>query len=258
MQSRPENGRLFGIVIVNMTNAEQFLEHYGAIERYLRRVYGSKGQYDTFLQLVTKAEKQHTVINYYANDLREYGELRNAIVHNRTPEENAIIAEPHSFVVERMSHIRVMIEHPKKVGDVMTKPVYRASTSDLLYPTAQKMIQQLYTHIPVYDTDGKFAGVLSETAVLRWVGNRVKQNKQLKEDRTIAEIIEWLDVSGNKYNDYEFMPKNAPVLDAKKRFELALNEGRRLGAIFVTKTGKANEPIAGLITAWDFTRLTLD
>ena len=82
-----------------MTNAEQFLEHYAAIERYMRRVYGSPGQYDTFLQLITKAEKQHSIIKYYASDLREYGELRNAIIHNRAPDSNAIIAEPHSFVV---------------------------------------------------------------------------------------------------------------------------------------------------------------
>lgn len=47
------------------------------------------------------------------------------------------------------------------------------------------------------------------------------------------------------------------VLDVKKRFEQALQEGRRLGAIFVTKSGKSSEPIAGMVTAWDLPRLTL-
>ncbi|MCU0667214.1 MAG: CBS domain-containing protein [Patescibacteria group bacterium] len=241
-----------------MTNAEIFLEHYGSLERYLRRVYGSKGQFDTFLQLVTKAEKKNAIVANFANDLREYGELRNAIVHNRVPDKNTIIAEPHSFVVDRIIHIRDMIEHPKKVSSVMTKPVFIATTNDLLYPIAKKMINNIYTHIPIYDEHNNFVGVLSETAILRWIGNRVKHNKQLKSERSINEIIDWLDISGNKFNDYEFIPKNAQVLDVKKRFELALNQGRRLGAIYVTKTGKSTEKIEGVVTAWDFPKLTLD
>lgn len=240
-----------------MTNAEQFLDHYAAIERYLRRVYGSPGQYDTFLQLITKAEKQHSIIKYYSSDLREYGELRNAIIHNRAPDTNSIIAEPHSFVVERMAHIREMIEHPKKIHDVMTQPVFIARTDDLLYPTAKKMLANLYTHVPVYENEA-FLGVLSESAVLRWVGHRVANNKQLVATRKISEIVDWLDQSGNTNNDYEFVPRNTIVLDVKKRFEIALSEGRRLGAVFVTKTGKTSEPIEGVVTAWDFPRLSID
>lgn len=240
-----------------MTNAEQFLEHYAAIERYMRRVYGSPGQYDTFLQLITKAEKQHSIIKYYASDLREYGELRNAIIHNRAPDSSDIIAEPHSFVVERMAHIRAMIEHPTKIKDVMTSPVFTVQTTDLLYPTAQTMLKNIYTHVPVYKND-EFAGVLSESAILRWIGYRVSNNKQLVDTRTLAEIIDWLDESGNKYNDFEFVPRSTIVLDVKKRFEIALLEGRRLGAVFVTKTGKTAEPVEGIVTAWDFPRLSID
>ena len=240
-----------------MTNAEQFLEHYAAIERYMRRSYGSPGQYDTFLQLITKAEKQHSIIKYYASDLREYGELRNAIIHNRAPDSDAIIAEPHSFVVERMAHIRTMIEHPTKIKDVMTSPVFKVSAQDLLYPTAKTMLKNIYTHVPVYN-DEVFVGILSESAILRWVGHRVSNNKQLVATRTIADITDWLDKSGNTYNDYEFVPRSTIVLDVKKRFEIALQEGRRLGAVFVTKTGKMTEPIEGIVTAWDFPRLSID
>lgn len=240
-----------------MSNAEQFLEHYSAIERYLRRTYGSPGQFDTFLQLVTKAEKQQSIIRHYAADLREFGELRNAIVHNRTPDVNAIIAEPHSFVVERMAYIRSNIEHPTKIKDVMTRPVFIATVDDLVYPTAKKMLTSVYTHVPIYN-DGTFVGVLSESAILRWVGHRVAENKQLNTSRKIAEITSWLDQSGNAYNDYEFIPRNTVVLDVKKRFERALLEGRRLGAVFITKTGKGDEPIEGIVTAWDFPKLSID
>lgn len=240
-----------------MTNAQQFIEHYSAVERYLRRTYGAPGQFDTFLQLITKAEVQHAVIRYYAADLREYGELRNAIVHKRAPEDNAIIAEPHSFVVERMRHIRTMIENPLRVGDVMTSPIFTATTDDLVYPTAQKMFQNVYTHVPVYD-DKEFKGVLSESAILRWIGQKVRNDQQLHAKHAIGELVQWLDQSGNKFNDYEFMPKTMNVLDARRRFEIALDQGRRLGAIFITNTGKNTEKVQGIITAWDLPRLTLD
>lgn len=240
-----------------MTNAEQFLQQYSAIERYLRRMYGTQGQFETFLQLITRAEKQHMVIRFYAADLREYGELRNAIVHNRTPEENAIIAEPHSYVVERMAHIREMIEHPIKIRDVMTKPVFTATLDDEVYAIAQKMFKNVYTHVPIYD-EGVFAGVLSESAILRWIGQKITQKTLVNTTHTIGELVAWLDQSGNKFNDFEFIPRNSGILEVRKRFESALEEGRRLGAIFVTQTGKSTEPVLGLVTAWDLPRLVLE
>ena len=156
-----------------------------------------------------------------------------------------------------MAYIRSMIEHPIKIKDVMTSPVFTAAVDDLLYPTAQKMLEEVYTHVPIYDNRA-FVGVLSESAILRWVGHRVGASKQLNASRKIAEVKNWLDVSGNMYNDYEFVPRNTIVLDVKKRFELALLEGRRLGAVFITKTGKADQPIEGIVTAWDFPKLSID
>lgn len=240
-----------------MTNAQTFLDHYAAIERYLRRLYGTREYHESFLQLIAKAEPKNAVVAYYAADLKEYGELRNAIVHKRVPGDGAIIAEPHSFVVERMANIRNMIEHPTKAADVMTKPIYTVTTRDLLYPTAQIMFKNVYTHVPVYDGTA-FVGVLSESAILRWIGQKLSSEEELHVTHTIGELANWLDQSGNKFNDYEFMPQTMIVLDVKKRFEHALADGRRLGAIFITKTGKNTEKILGMITAWDLPKITLD
>ena len=240
-----------------MTNAELFLDHYGAIEKYLRRVYGSKGQYDTFLQLITKAEKKHSVIGYYATDLREYGELRNAIVHNKAPDDNKIIAEPHSYVVDRMGHIRKMIEDPLKLKDIMTSPVFIATSELSIFETAQKMYRNIFTHVPVYD-NGVFVGVLSESALLRWVGYRTEQGKVIDKTNNIKAMIKFLDQPGGKFNDFIFLPKNTLILDVRQYFDTALRQGRRLGAVFVTKTGKNSEPIEGMLTAWDLPRIELD
>lgn len=239
-----------------MTNAEQFLDHYGAIERYLRRTYGSKSVHDTFLQLITKAEVHHSVIAYYANDLREYGELRNAIVHKYAPKEDSIIAEPHSFVVERMAHIRKMIEDPLKIKDVMVKPIQIANINDSIYDVAMNMYKNIYTHVPVYD-DKDFLGVLSESSLLRWTGYQAKKGNTLDTTNKIALMKKFLDVAGNKFNDFEFVPKNMLILDVRDKFEKALYEGRRLGVVFATKTGKNTEHIEGLLTAWDLPKLRL-
>lgn len=193
-----------------MTNAEQFLEHYSAIETFLRRTYGSKYQHDTFLQLVKKAESYHSVIAFYANDLREYGELRNAIIHKRAPSDNGIIAEPHSFVVERMEHIRKMVENPLKVKDVMVKPVATATLDESIYRVAMNMYKNIYTHVPIYDNN-EFKGVLSESSLLRWTGSRAEKGEALGTTKTIKEMQNYLDVSGNKFNDFEFVPRNMLV-----------------------------------------------
>lgn len=239
-----------------MTNAEQFLEHYIVIEKMLRKTYGSKSHHETFLHLVAKAEKKSSLIRHYANDLREYGELRNAIVHNRTPNSSEIIAEPHSFVVATMAKIRQNIEKPLKIKDVMTRPVFTATIDDNITATARLMYQKLYTHVPIYN-GSKFEGVLSESALLKWVGELSEGNRPLDAKRTILEMVHQLDQPGNKFNNYEFASRNMFVLDVKNRFEQAMDEGIRLGAIFITKTGKMTELIDGMVTAWDLPKLTL-
>ena len=62
-------------------------------------------RYVGFAQLVRRLARTDATIAQFADELLEYGDLRNAIVHDAV-EPGRIIAEPHPDVVERMEYSR--------------------------------------------------------------------------------------------------------------------------------------------------------
>lgn len=239
------------------SNSQRFIDDFRAIESLLRRRYGSKMAYNTFLQILKRAEEQNITIAYFANDLREYAELRNAILHNRSPGSAEAIAEPHDTIANRIHGIRKFLENPPTINKYAARTVYTARGNDELLPTARLMFEKIYTHVPVYDLKKQFKGVLSETSLLRYVGSQIRAGKRINSEALVEDIYEHLDQSGNKLNDFIFLPANFGMLETRAKFDQAVNEGRRLGAVFITKNGRSNQPITGMITAWDLTKLTV-
>ena len=238
-----------------MSNSQKFIDDFRAIESLLRRRYGSKMSFSSFLQILKRAEEHNVTVAHFANDLREYAELRNAILHNSSPSALEAIAEPHKIVVNRIANIRKYLEDPPKVSKYATRPVYIAKGSQQVVPTARYMLKKLYTHVPIYDDKSKFRGVLSETSLLRFVGSQL--DKVLDSNALIEDMYQHLDKSGDKINDHIFLPDYFGILEARAKFEEATREGRRLGAILITRGGSAQKPITGIITAWDLPRLEI-
>ena len=72
-----------------MKNSKEFIKIFNALEHYLNKLV-NKPCYLRFSELLEEASKINPAVREYANDLREFAELRNAIVHAPT---GKIIAE---------------------------------------------------------------------------------------------------------------------------------------------------------------------
>ena len=77
-------------------NSDRFLAAFSRIEQSLRKMTKSSKQ-DSFGTLLDRATS--ATIRRFSNDLREFAELRNAIVHERGG--GYVIAEPHPETVHR-------------------------------------------------------------------------------------------------------------------------------------------------------------
>jgi hypothetical protein len=67
----------------------------------------------------------------------------------------------------------------------------------------------------------------------------------------ISEFAEYLPLDQHVSEYFEFVPKAVSIDDVRDRYEHGLIERKRLAAVFITSTGRRNEPILGMITAWD-------
>ncbi len=64
-------------------NSDRFIIVFNRIEKSLEKISGFSS-YMPFPRLIDKTKHLNAVIRKFEQDLRECGDLRNAIVHNRT------------------------------------------------------------------------------------------------------------------------------------------------------------------------------
>ncbi len=82
-------------------NSDQFLDAFSRIEKLLRRMVDGR-RVDSFTFLVREAAKRSATVRRVEQDLLEYADLRNAIVHERGG--GFVIAEPAMLVRSRASN----------------------------------------------------------------------------------------------------------------------------------------------------------
>lgn len=65
-----------------MLNSDRFLNAFSSIEQQLRKIT-RRGKETRFYQLVDEASASTPAVASYKDDLKEFADLRNAIVHER-------------------------------------------------------------------------------------------------------------------------------------------------------------------------------
>lgn len=221
-----------------MSNAERFLNAYAVIEHEMNEIAGET-KYIPFSQLLYKCAKSSWVVSRYQQSLREYNELRNAIVHLRDGKRE-IIAEPSDEVTADIEKIASLMETTENLWDYVSKPVKTLSPYDTVESAYHKMEALDSTKMPVYE-GSQFVGMLAVEHICRWAMTDRDENKLVKDILT-----------SSKKDRVVFLKKSAKATDAVQAFENALNHGAQLLAVIVTEHGSQKEKPLGIITAKDF------
>ena len=58
-------------------------------------------------------------------------------------------------------------------------------------------------------------------------------------------------LTNNENAFFVFIKKDTYFYELKQNLNKYYNEDRKLGIIFITKTGNVDEPLLGLLTPWD-------
>ena len=232
-----------------MKNSKEFIKIFNALEHYLNKLV-NKPCYLRFSELLEEASKINPAVREYANDLREFAELRNAIVHAPT---GKIIAEVFSSTVEKFKKIYKRIKTPLKAYEIASRPVYCCDLDDSLSLQIKVMRRKTYTHVPVYHGD-LFIGVLSESSIFNWLSDLTRLDLDFNKLK-VKDIKKYLSIQNRPNEYFKFVSKHANAYLIKQWFNESIRENKRLGAVFVTQTGAKDEKILGIITAWDLPRI---
>ncbi|GAB4573002.1 MAG: CBS domain-containing protein [Anaerolineae bacterium] len=237
------------------TNSERFLTAFGSIERQLRLISGLDKR-TRFYTLVDKAAERNAGVRRYADDLKEFADLRNAIVHERTDEH--VIAEPNDLAVRLIEHIADLLEHPPGVLPTFAKKVYTMTPEDPISAAAYLMRHHGFSQLPIYDDQGKFRALLTTEDITRWLGECASEETISLQETTIARVMAChCQESGE---DYLFFSRKNTFFDVLQAFQESERKGCQLVAILITENGHPDESLLGIITIWDLPQIyeTLD
>jgi predicted transcriptional regulator len=232
--------------------SERFIMAYNRIDKQLQKRAGLD-HYVGFSQLVRRVARNDSMFAQFADDLLEYAELRNAIVHELVEPEQ-IIAEPHINVVEHIEQIAAIVERPPLVIPQFQREVYTVCSEDSILDVMAFVREHGYTQFPVYGSEGHFMGLLTDRCIARWLTFELeKVMHNVIEEIAVADVMVYDKTHGNNVS---FLPQNATVFDAYSEFEdHTVSEYPRLEAILITAHGRRDEKLIGIITPWDLFRL---
>ena len=223
-------------------NSEVFIDLFAEIEQKLKEICGDT-YHSNFSELVRRARNTNPVIHQYANDLREYAQLRNAIIHTRR--ENFVIAEPHNEVLMEIRHIRNMLYNPPKISSIINGVAYIASSKTPIMELMEVFASKGFMRCPILDGN-KIICLVTAKTLARWIVSKPIDTQNAK----LESIIPFADS-----DDFIVVSANSDIASLIGQFKNSIQKGKYLQAVLVTQNGKHEGPLVGILTPSDLPRM---
>ncbi len=226
-------------------SSEEFLELYRQMEDLLEKRYqGEKRRYSSVVFEFCKDEESEPV----RDRLQVCRELRNLLTH--TPNlQGQPVAQPSGPVLEAMRQVLEFVKQPPLAIEFATKGenIMTANPGEKVLPLMAKMEKRGFSHVPILE-NGRFCGVFSIGTVFRYLlqtgGEGISPEHTVKDlGRTIA-LKEHLE-------NYRFVSEKATYSQVRGVLRRVAGKNSRVSVVFITRSGKENEKLLGMVTPWD-------
>ncbi len=224
--------------MADLSNAERFLNAYARCEQALNRMQNSL-EYKTFNVLLKECSEKNPVVRNHLEELKEYAQLRNAIVHQRD-QYLEIIAEPTDAVTVRFEHLAQLLDQDLEVMRFASSPVLTAKPGDSVEEIFEKLNHLGADKLPVYSENNMFQGLVTMTEIAAWG----------LFDRNPEHRVEQL-IKAKKSDRVVFLARHDSIMKAADVFASARREKNVTPVILITEHGKMNQKPVGILTSRD-------
>jgi CBS domain-containing protein len=228
-------------------NSEAFLDAFTRIEKHLRRASNARS-WMPFTQLVSRAARFMPEIRRFQIDLKEFADLRNAIVHGRMNDE--VIAEPNDWAVSSIVRMAEVLTAPPAVVPLFAKKVFTIGSQKTMAEALRLMKSHDFSKLPVIGLHHEWRGLLTANIVTRWLAANVDGGVVDLGDQTVEDALHFAE-SGTE----TFVAPTATVFDVYDLFHGVESRGKSLEAIIITEDGRASDRLLGLITVADLPKI---
>ena len=234
-----------------MTRAEEYRIEFNKLETMLKKRANARSE-DSISSVVTSLVNIHKdrVVRQFQRDIRQFIELRNAIIHQST---DRAIAEPYEETVAALRQLVVNIEQPKAAWDIATTELIKVSLEDSLSDVVGQMAQMHITSLPIVE-DKKVIGFVSENTIVKIVDKAFEYGGALIDEAKIK-YVAYDQPYGDDSDVYAYVTRKVTVYEIEDMFNNAIKKGQRLLAVLVSDKGDASATPLGIITAWDLHKI---
>ena len=229
---------------------ERFETAYNRIDRRMGEIIGDDGhgnRHRTFASKVRIAANRYRRFGKFVDFLLEIGDLRNALIHNRTG-DNLYMATPSEKTVTELERIEQAMFSPERVDRKFQRPVTILTPAQTLAEAFALIRDDGYSRYPVYGDDG-FIGLATANGFARWVAGQFAGG-QVEFDPTTVTIETILEMDHRK-DLVVFISRDALVDDVVQIFA----DRKPLEAVIITENGRMHEKPLGLVSAMDIAGL---
>lgn len=225
----------------NTRNTEIFRRRFLELEKLT--IYEEDND-EKLVKKIKELKNKHREPYYSQYDFIDFcRECRNRISHDGYENDFIFYGDE---MIKKLDEVIEEIKHPYKVYDKSTKNVYSANLNDNVREKMKKMMENNYTHIPIYDNN-KLVGIFSEGVLF----NYLYENEivEIDENTLFKDIKDFISFNNSK-EIIKFASRNRLYDDICLEFINEFKKGSKLSCVLVTENGK-EEKVIGILTAWD-------
>jgi CBS domain-containing protein len=242
-----------GLTAKQRENVTHFLDLFADVEAALKKRLGLPADDRTGVKmLINGYETRNPYWRDSANRLRHLADIRNVLTHQRgTAFGYPVAVTRHS--VGALREIKEHLIHPESVSARYGREVKTVSATDSLAHVVALAFDNGFSQFPVVD-GGQFRGLVTETAITRWLGRRAKANAVELDLQAacVKTVLKEKDPSTKGIAIFRFKRADAPVEEVMGLFSIEAS----LEVVLFTKGGSKHTPIEGIITQWDAARFS--
>jgi CBS domain-containing protein len=184
-------------------------------------------------------------------------DVRNALQHPQHRSDGHALQVSEAFLVEVRGLLNALKNPPtaNSVG-VARKQIKTAHLTDRLGDLAAQMKRGGFSHLPILDERGAVIGVFNEAALFDylWAETETIVGRQMR----ISDIVAHCRLDAGHTEGFIFLAPRTPLDEVVERFAAVASPTNRIGAAFVTASGKRTEPLQRMITPWDVLAISAD
>ena len=174
--------------------------------------------------------------------------VRNALTHNPMLNGGPLVTL-NAGVIPFLDDVIARIKELPTATNILIPrgKVFSGALGDTIHQIVDTMLANVFSHVPVLDSNDRVIGVFSESTMLEMSKAGIADDGTT----TLDAVSRFLPCDKHTAEVFRFVPKNDPIAHLRYLCAEALDNHERIGMFFVTENGREEEQLLGILTVWD-------